>query len=125
VEATGYDGVLGTHARTATAWIKTTALGEIISWGQNVTGQKWIFRVQNSNGQAGAIRVEVSGGYQAFLLSPKTTQFGTIIILCCKPFVRNLRAESKWDGLQTVYFGDPHERSWRGKWQEQAATRIL
>jgi hypothetical protein len=64
VEVTGYNGVVGTHSRTATAWIKTATLGEIVSWGQNSAGQKWIFRVQNSNGQNGGIRVEVNGGYQ-------------------------------------------------------------
>ncbi|TKJ33840.1 MAG: hypothetical protein CEE38_19655 [Planctomycetes bacterium B3_Pla] len=64
VEAAGFEGVTGTQSRTVTAWIRTSALGEIASWGQNVAGQKWIFRVQNSNGQAGAIRIEVNGGYQ-------------------------------------------------------------
>jgi hypothetical protein len=61
---TTYPGVTGIHSRTVTAWIKTTTYGEIISWGQNVAGQKWIFRVQESNGTLGAIRVEVNGGYQ-------------------------------------------------------------
>ncbi len=61
---TAYPGVTGIHSRTVTAWIKTTTYGEIISWGQNVAGQKWIFRVQESNGTLGAIRVEVNGGYQ-------------------------------------------------------------
>ncbi|MHC4331806.1 MAG: LamG-like jellyroll fold domain-containing protein [Planctomycetota bacterium] len=64
VEAASFEGVTGTQSRTVTAWIRTSALGEIASWGQNVAGQKWIFRVQDSNGQAGAIRVEVNGGYQ-------------------------------------------------------------
>jgi hypothetical protein len=61
---TSYPGVTGIHSRTTTAWIKTATIGEIISWGQNVAGQKWIFRVQESNGTVGAIRVEVNGGYQ-------------------------------------------------------------
>lgn len=60
----GYTGVAGTQSRTVTAWIQTTGLGAIVAWGENVAGQKWIFRVQDSNGQAGAIRVEVNGGYQ-------------------------------------------------------------
>jgi len=64
VEALDYPGVTGTHSRTVTAWIKTADYGEIASWGQNVAGQKWIFRVQESNGTLGAIRVEVNGGYQ-------------------------------------------------------------
>jgi hypothetical protein len=64
VEMTGYAGVTGTGSRTLTAWINTAAIGEVASWGLNVAGQKWIFRVQESNGTVGAIRVEVNGGYQ-------------------------------------------------------------
>jgi len=63
VEITGYSGVTGTQSRTVCAWIKTEATGEIVSWGENVAGQKWIFRVQTSNGDPGTIRVEVNGGY--------------------------------------------------------------
>jgi len=63
VEIAGFSGVTGTKSRTVCAWIKTEATGEIVSWGENVAGQKWIFRVQTSNGNAGAIRVEVNGGY--------------------------------------------------------------
>jgi len=63
VEMRDYKGVTGTQPRTCCAWIKTETHGEIISWGNNVTGQKWIFFVQTSNGTVGAIRVEVSGGY--------------------------------------------------------------
>ncbi|HCO94979.1 MAG TPA: hypothetical protein DIU00_13675 [Phycisphaerales bacterium] len=64
VEAPDAPNVTGTNSRTVTAWIKTADYGEIASWGQNVAGQKWIFRVQESNGTLGAIRVEVNGGYQ-------------------------------------------------------------
>ena len=63
VEIVGYKGVNGTASRTVTAWIKTSMTGEIISWGNNFAGEKWIFRVQDSNGSPGAIRVEVSSGY--------------------------------------------------------------
>ncbi|MCH7557578.1 MAG: discoidin domain-containing protein [Planctomycetes bacterium] len=63
VEITGYKGVTGTQSRTMAAWIKTGTTGEILSWGQNTDGQKWIFRVQTSNGTDGAIRVEVNSGY--------------------------------------------------------------
>jgi hypothetical protein len=59
----GYTGVSGTQSRTVTAWIQTTGLGDFISWGDNTAGLKYIFRVQASNGTAGAIRTEVSGGY--------------------------------------------------------------
>jgi hypothetical protein len=63
VEITDFPGVAGTQSRTVSAWIKTETTGEFVSWGENVAGQKWIFRVQTSNGNAGAIRVEVNGGY--------------------------------------------------------------
>lgn len=63
VEITGFAGVTGSKSRTICAWIKTETTGEIVSWGVNSAGQKWIFRVQTSDGNAGAIRIEVNGGY--------------------------------------------------------------
>jgi len=47
------------------AWIKTTEIGDWISWGQNTNTQKWIGRINESagNGAVGAYRTEVSGGY--------------------------------------------------------------
>lgn len=68
VDITGYKGITGTDARTISAWVKLeddTAQQNrsIMSWGSNSGGQKWDFRVQNSNGTDGAIRVEVNGGY--------------------------------------------------------------
>lgn len=60
LESNNYDGVLGNANRTMSAWIKTTTVnGEIISYGRNATGQKWVFRV-NGNGK---LRVEINGGY--------------------------------------------------------------
>ncbi|MCD6303505.1 MAG: LamG domain-containing protein, partial [Planctomycetes bacterium] len=65
VTITGYKGILGTTARTVSAWVKTTVdNGGIASWGTNASTNKWVFRVQTSNGQAGAIRTEVNGGYK-------------------------------------------------------------
>ncbi len=61
---TSYPGVTGTHSRSVTAWIKTATSGEVISWGQNASGQRWILDVQESNGNLGAIRVDISGGYR-------------------------------------------------------------
>lgn len=59
-----YKGVTGTTARTVAAWIKGTKLNACIAnWGTNAGGQKFTFRVQDGNGLAGAIRVEVNGGY--------------------------------------------------------------
>jgi len=66
VVATGYQGVTGTAPRSMSAWIKVPeSAGDesIISWGDDDTGVKWHFRIQTGNGQPGAIRVEVSGGY--------------------------------------------------------------
>ncbi|MDM8567729.1 hypothetical protein QUF74_19045 [Candidatus Halobeggiatoa sp. HSG11] len=64
IEIEGFSGITGTDARTVQAWIKTTdSNGAIASWGENASGQKWTFRVQDTNGTSGAIRVEVNGGY--------------------------------------------------------------
>jgi hypothetical protein len=67
--STAWTGVTGTGARTMSAWIKTPTPGNginqtIMSWGQNVGSKKWVFRIQDSNGTEGAIRVEVNGGFQ-------------------------------------------------------------
>ena len=61
VEAAGFEGATGTSPRTCCAWIKTTTTGNhnIMSWGQNQTGQKWRMRVEGN----GVLRVEVNGGY--------------------------------------------------------------
>lgn len=75
VEAMSFKGVTGMQSRTVSAWIKTRALGEIASWGANSAGQKWIFRVQNSDGNAGAIRVEVNGGYQVGSIDLRNDQW--------------------------------------------------
>jgi len=65
VTVTGWTGILGTTPRSLSAWVKTTKTDAgIMNWGTNTAGQKWTFRTQTSNGQAGAIRVEVNGGYQ-------------------------------------------------------------
>ncbi len=57
-----YEGITGTAPRTCSAWVRTANTGNhnIMSWGQNQTGQKWRMRV---NGANGVLRVEVNGGY--------------------------------------------------------------
>ena len=61
---TSYKGITGRLARTVSAWIKTTADNPpIISWGNDVVSKKFVFRVQDSNGTNGAIRIEAAGGY--------------------------------------------------------------
>ena len=60
----GWRGMGGKDARSITAWIKTSQTNAgIAAWGEDAGGQKWIFRVQDSNGTSGAIRVEINGGY--------------------------------------------------------------
>ena len=68
VNIVGYKGITGTGDRTISAWIKTSTNNPatnkgIVSWGTNVTSQKWTFRIQNSNGTPGTIRIEANGGY--------------------------------------------------------------
>ena len=59
VEALTYKGIGGTDERTVEAWIKTTTPDkEIVSWGRNSAGQKFVFRLDGS----GRVRVEVNGG---------------------------------------------------------------
>ncbi len=62
VDVAGYAGITGTASRTCTAWIKATANGKeqvILSWGNAVNGQKWMFRVQSD----GKLAAAVWGGY--------------------------------------------------------------
>jgi lysophospholipase L1-like esterase len=60
VTITGYKGISGGANRTCCAWIKTTYTpGEILTWGNNDTGRKWIIRVN----ETGALRAEVGNGY--------------------------------------------------------------
>ncbi|MDQ3622019.1 MAG: LamG domain-containing protein [Verrucomicrobiota bacterium] len=57
-------GITGRNPRTVAAWIKTDTTGAILAWGDGAaTGRKWTFRVQDNNGVAGALRVEVQNGY--------------------------------------------------------------
>jgi hypothetical protein len=62
VDVVDYMGVWGKASRTCTAWIKATANGKeqtIISWGNQSTGQKWMFRLQAD----GKLAAAVWGGY--------------------------------------------------------------
>ena len=53
----GYKGLLGGHAFSITAWIKTTGNGEIVGWGNNVGTEKVEFRVSEYR-----LRVEHGSG---------------------------------------------------------------
>jgi hypothetical protein len=59
IEITKYKGVVGTHARTVTAWIKTTrSRGEVVSWGADDFGQMFTFCfIRNRVG------IKPNGGY--------------------------------------------------------------
>ncbi len=66
VAISGFKGVTGTNDRTVAAWIRTSdpiVNRSIVSWGTNLGGQKWTFRTQSNNGTAGALRIEVNGGF--------------------------------------------------------------
>ncbi|MHA2314518.1 MAG: LamG domain-containing protein [Candidatus Hermodarchaeia archaeon] len=48
VAVSGYEGILGTHARTSTAWINVTKTSaSIITWGPSGEGTKWVMRTHN------------------------------------------------------------------------------
>jgi len=48
VAVPGYDGILGTHARTSAAWINVTKTSaSIITWGPSGEGTKWVMRTHN------------------------------------------------------------------------------
>ncbi|MBD3266190.1 hypothetical protein GF373_05925 [bacterium] len=67
---TGIQG--GTH-RTIAMWMKTTGAGPIfVSWGNDVEGEKWHFRINDNagNGNVNAIRTEYAGGNQTVATTP-------------------------------------------------------
>ncbi|HUV62646.1 MAG TPA: LamG domain-containing protein, partial [Sedimentisphaerales bacterium] len=59
VNIDGYKGVLGSSARTVTAWVRTTSTttGVIVGWGPNVATQRMELRID-----AGRLRCEHEGG---------------------------------------------------------------
>ncbi len=59
IQMPGFKGVTGTASRTCMAWIQTARQGNILSWGTEQNGQKWMLRVE-SNGTLG---VGIWGGY--------------------------------------------------------------
>ncbi|NQU20629.1 MAG: hypothetical protein HQ567_05050, partial [Candidatus Nealsonbacteria bacterium] len=83
VQITGYKGISGSASRTMSAWIKVPpeATNEaIVSWGTlNPAGTKWNFRVQDTDGQAGAIRVEVNGGYRVGMTDVRDDQWHHVV----------------------------------------------
>jgi len=59
IEITKYKGVVGTHPRTVTAWVKTTSSrGEVISWGADDFGEMFTFCFIR-----GRLGIRPNGGY--------------------------------------------------------------
>ena len=58
VKIISYKGISGANSRTVCAWIKTNSGDEILSWGGDGDGEKWVFRVRPE----GQIRLGVGGG---------------------------------------------------------------
>jgi len=65
VNIDGWEGIAGTNSRTVCAWAKTEATGDIVSWGEEAAGKRWLFCINS----IGGLRVDVYGGYI------KTTDF--------------------------------------------------
>ena len=62
--ATQHEGVLGSHSRSFTAWVKTLDTDAVIvSWGSDVTGGKWVIRTRSGTGAPGALSVDINGGH--------------------------------------------------------------
>jgi hypothetical protein len=68
---TSYDGILGSNARTVSAWFRvdaastTTAAGTILSYGDSNAGQageRWELRLESASGELGKLRLEVNSG---------------------------------------------------------------
>ena len=58
LEINDYKGIGGSDSRTMEAWIKTETVGkEIVSWGTNNSGEKWVWRLEENGRQ----RVEIAG----------------------------------------------------------------
>jgi hypothetical protein len=58
-----YTPPTGSSARTVTAWIKTVGEGAIVSWGDAGSGNCWTWRLEETHPNAGALRIDVEGGY--------------------------------------------------------------
>lgn len=61
----GFKGIVGTNARTVSAWIKTTETNNsigIVSWGDLPSGNKWSLLVQNTTDPKGTLRLELGYG---------------------------------------------------------------
>jgi len=59
VKITGWRGIAGASPRTVCAWVKTETTGDIVSWGDDEAGKRWLFYVNPD----GLLRLAVYGGY--------------------------------------------------------------
>ena len=61
VQITDYKGVVGLTTRTVSAWVNTemAGAGDIVSWGEEAAGKRWLFYIN----YLGGLRIAVYGGY--------------------------------------------------------------
>ncbi|MFH1716715.1 MAG: PA14 domain-containing protein [Planctomycetota bacterium] len=60
VAVPGYDGILGSQARTSAAWINVTKTNaSIMTWGPSGSGTKWVMRTHNN---PASLRLECGSG---------------------------------------------------------------
>jgi len=59
VKITEWRGITRATSRTVCAWVKTETTGDIVSWGKEAAGKRWLFYINS----AGGLRVDVYGGY--------------------------------------------------------------
>ena len=90
-----YEGITGTASRTCCAWIRTgIANRSILSWGQNVAGQKWRMRLDATGG----LRIEVNGGYNYGVQNLADDQWHHVAIV--------LEDDGSPDVLETILYVD-------------------
>ena len=61
MQITGYKGITGIQPRTVCAWIntETAGAGDIVSWGEEAEGARWLFYINN----VGGLGIAAYGGY--------------------------------------------------------------
>lgn len=61
VEISGYKGITGSNSRTVAAWVKMNSGdgGEILSWGGNGSGKRWIMKIDDN----GYLCVDIGNAY--------------------------------------------------------------
>ena len=112
IDIVGFKGVTGTGDRTITAWIKTGINNPnqnkgIVSWGTNLTTEKWTFRIQNSNGTPGTIRIEANGGFFVGNTVVTDTEWHHVAVTWANDGTPNVQdAKLYVDGVLDAEFGN-------------------